>query len=86
MSQIIRIDLRTRWGDPVRVRAPDGRVDCIIGPGDALAFLVAKWKGHKGLSYRTARRSCQGALRGEIGTALARAHFTTACMDADILE
>lgn len=86
MTQIIRIDLRTRWEDPVRVRAADGGIDNIVGPGDALAFLVTRWSRHKGPSYRVARRCCQDALRGEIATSMSRTHFITACLDANILE
>lgn len=86
MTQIIRIDLRMRWEYPVRVLAADGRVDNIVGPGDALAFLVKGWNRHKGPSYKIARKSCQDALRGHIGTALSRSHFISACIDVGILE
>lgn len=86
MTEIIRINLRTRWEYPVRVIAADERIDTIVGPGDALAFLVTRWRGLKGPSYKLARKSCQGALRGHVGTAISRAHFITACLDADILE
>ncbi|WP_372353134.1 DUF982 domain-containing protein [Pararhizobium sp. YC-54] len=86
MTKIIHIDLRSRWVDSVRVRAADGRIDNIVGPGDALSFLVTRWNRHKGPSYRIARRSCQEALRGNSVSTLARMHFITACLDANILE
>jgi Protein of unknown function (DUF982) len=86
MTKIISIDLRTRWDEPVRAVAADGRIDKIVGPGDALSFLATRWNRHKGPSYEVARRSCGDALRGNSGTALSRAHFIAACLDASILE
>ena len=86
MTEIIRINLGLRWEYPVRVMAADERIDTIVGPGDALALLVTRWKNHKGPSYKIARKSCRDALRGRVGTALSRAHFITACIDAGILE
>jgi len=86
MTQIIRINLGMRWEYPVRVLVADGRVDTIVGPGDAIAFLVKSWNRQKGPSYKMARKSCQDALRGQTGTALSRSQFITACIDAGILE
>lgn len=85
MSNIINIDIRTKWDVPVSVVARDGIIDDIAGPGDGLAFLASRSTGNTGPAHREAHKGCRDALRGVVPPNEARKLFVAACREAGIL-
>ncbi|MBD9371807.1 DUF982 domain-containing protein [Rhizobium sp. ARZ01] len=78
-------DDRLRWKSPVRITTPEGTVEVIRGPKDALAVLPRMWPPADDEHFRQAKRACIAALSRPQTVEEARYTFMGACRDANIL-
>jgi hypothetical protein len=85
MSQIIEVDFRVNWRNPVHVRAADGFRERIYGPDDALECLNHRWPAEKGPFYYEAKHRCIAALCKRASAELARDRFVDAARETGIL-
>lgn len=85
MSEVIEVDFRVNWKNPVHVRVADSFRERIYGPDDALECLNHQWPSGKGPYYYEAKRSCIAALCKRASAEVARDMFVDAARETGIL-
>ncbi len=85
MADIIKVDFRRTWRQPVFVRIGNGFRDRITGPDDALDALNRRWPATQGAEYSEAKKGCIDALRQRGSAEVARDRFVEAAVKAGVL-
>ncbi|WP_405030294.1 DUF982 domain-containing protein [Mycoplana sp. BE70] len=72
------------WKSPVRITTPEGTIEVIRGPEEALAVLPQVWPEADDEHFSQAKRACLAALSRSKTLEEARYTFMGACRDANI--
>lgn len=85
MGDVVKVFFRFRWGAPVTVGSGTGPGTKILGPADALTYLLS-WPHKKGVLYDAAVLMCREAMKGRAPLRRSREVFVATAMEARILN